>query len=389
MCGKVIPMTLSEELKARGFVQQHTGELLSEVLDGDARTIYHGIDPSADSAHAGNFVSWVLLRRLADAGHRVIFLVGGGTGMIGDPKPDAERVLQDEAVIAQNVTAIKVQVQNIVSGGNEITFVNNADWLTQQPLIAFLRDIGKHFTVNELVKKDAIASRMQSEQGISYTEFAYPLLQAFDYLQLHEQYGCDLQVGGSDQWGNIIAGVDLIRRKKQVAVHALTVPLVTDKATGKKFGKSEGNAIWLNPEKTSPYEFYQFWLNTSDESVIDYLKLFTLLSLEEIETIEQDFMKDKSARLAQRRLAEEVTRFVHGDDAALETPSLAVVAGTSVLDVLIDAKLASSKREAREFVADGAVTLDGEKVADPESPVRAGVLQRGKKKMNSVVIEIE
>jgi len=389
VCGKVIPMTLSEELKARGFVQQHTGELLSEVLDGDARTIYHGIDPSADSAHAGNFVSWVLLRRLADAGHRVIFLVGGGTGMIGDPKPDAERVLQDEAVIAQNVTAIKVQVQNIVSGGNEITFVNNADWLTQQPLIAFLRDIGKHFTVNELVKKDAIASRMQSEQGISYTEFAYPLLQAFDYLQLHEQYGCDLQVGGSDQWGNIIAGVDLIRRKKQVAVHALTVPLVTDKATGKKFGKSEGNAIWLNPEKTSPYEFYQFWLNTSDESVIDYLKLFTLLSLEEIETIEQDFMKDKSARLAQRRLAEEVTRFVHGDDAALETPSLAVVAGTSVLDVLIDAKLASSKREAREFVADGAVTLDGEKVADPESPVRAGVLQRGKKKMNSVVIEIE
>ena len=387
-CGRVIPMMLSEELRTRGFIQQHTGESLADVLDGEQRTVYYGIDPSADSAHAGNFVNWILLRHLVDAGHKVIFLVGGGTGMIGDPKPDAERVLQDESVVTENVEKIKAQAERLIGTGGAVTFVNNADWLTQQPLIAFLRDVGKHFTVNELVKKDAIASRMQSEQGISYTEFAYPLLQAFDYLQLHEQYGCDLQVGGSDQWGNIVAGVELIRRKKQVAVHAITMPLVTDKATGKKFGKSEGNAVWLDAEKTTPYEFYQFWLNTSDESVIDYLKLFTFLSLEEIGAIETDFEKDRSARLAQRRLAEEVTRFVHGDSVVLETPRITVAADVLVLDTLIEANLASSKREAREFIMSGAVTLDGEKVSDPEAVVRAGVLQRGKKKMNSVVIDI-
>jgi len=382
-------MTLSEELKERGFVGQHTGEHLGDVLEGVPRTVYHGIDPSADSAHAGNMVVWILLRHLANAGHKIIFLVGGGTGMIGDPKPDAERTLQDEGTISLNVGKIKSQAQRLIGGDSEITFVNNADWLLKQPLVSFLRDIGKHFTVNELIKKDAIASRMKSEQGISYTEFAYPLLQAFDYLQLHETYGCDVQVGGSDQWANIIAGVDLIRRKKQEVVHAVTVPLVIDKVTGKKFGKSEGNAVWLDAEKTSPYEFYQFWFNTSDENVIDYLKLFTFLSLEEVASIEKEFEKDKSARFAQKRLAEEVTKFVHGSDAILDTPVSTVQKGTKIVDVLVEAGLASSKREAREFIESGAVTIDGEKITDVDILVHAGLLQRGKKKMNQVQIEIE
>ena len=381
-------MKLSEELKARGFIGQHTGENLEEVLEAGSRTVYHGIDPSADSAHVGNMAIWIFLRHLSNAGHRVIFLVGGGTGMIGDPKPDAERVLQDETVVAQNVEKIKEQAERLIGGDSGITFVNNAEWLLAQPLVGFLRDIGKHFTVNELVKKDAIASRMGSEQGISYTEFAYPLLQAFDYLKLHETHGCDLQVGGSDQWGNIVAGVDLVRRKTQDTVHAITVPLVTAKATGKKFGKSEGNAVWLDAEKTSPYEFYQFWFNTTDENVIDYLKIFTFLSLEEIVEIEKEFETDRSARSAQRRLAEEVTKFVHGEDVALETPALSVASGTTIVDALIATTLASSKREAREFIESGAVTLDGEKITDVEGRVRSGLLQRGKKKMNQVKIEV-
>lgn len=405
-------MKLSEELKERGFIAQHTGENLSAVLDGERRTIYHGIDPSADSAHAGNLVIWMLLRHLNNAGHKIIFLVGGGTGMIGDPKPDSERVLQDEKTVARNVDRIKAQARRLIGGDKNITFVNNADWLLKQPLINFLRDIGKHFTVNELIKKEAIAARVGSEQGISYTEFAYPLLQAFDYLQLNERYGCDLQVGGSDQWGNIVAGVDLIRRKKQRTVHALTVPLVIDKATGKKFGKSEGNAVWLDPKKTSPYAFYQFWLNTSDESVIDYLKLFTFVPLDEIANIEKEFVQNKGNRLAQKSLAFEVTKFVHGENLALASakvsgllfggaeasalsaaekemllqnaPSYSDFAGKKLFEALVGAGLASSNREAREFVQRGAVTLDGKKLEDPEMKLdisKPTILKRGKKNL--------
>ena len=260
----IIRMKLSEQLTARGFIHQFTGESLAEVLDNDKRIIYHGIEPSADSAHVGNMVIWLLLRHLADAGHTIIFLVGGGTGMIGDPKPDAERVLQDESVIDTNVKKIKAQAERLIGGDiASINFVNNKDWLAKEGLLTFLRDIGKHFTVNELIKKDAISKRLSSDTGLSYTEFAYPLLQGYDYLVLNREYGCDVQVGGSDQWGNIVSGVDLIRRKEQKTVHAITAPLVVDKATGKKFGKSEGNAVWLDSEKTSPYAFYQFWLNTS------------------------------------------------------------------------------------------------------------------------------
>jgi tyrosyl-tRNA synthetase len=413
-------MKLSEELQARGFVNQFSAESLSEILDGEKRTVYHGIDPTADSAHAGNFVVWILLRHLADHGHNVIFLVGGGTGMIGDPKPDVERTLSAPEEVASRVVKLKAQAERLL-GGREIRFVNNYDWLGKIDLITFLRDIGKHFTVNELIKKDAIATRLSSEAGISYTEFAYPLLQAFDYLTLHREYGCDLQVGGSDQWGNILAGVDLIRRIEQQTAYALTVPLIIDKATGKKFGKSEGNAVWLDAEKTSPYAFYQFWLNTSDESVIDFLKLFTFLPLQEIAAIERDFAANPGSRSAQRTLAYEVTAFVHGREnadmaarvsASLfgETPFSALseaeisilkdnaphtelANGSAIIDALIAAELAASKREARTFLESGAVLVNGEKVDDPALTLekeRFGetlLLKRGKKLVSVITLQ--
>ncbi len=419
----IIEMKLSEQLVARGFIHQHTGKSLAEVLDGDKRTIYHGIDPSADSAHVGNMVIWLLLRHLATAGHKIIFLVGGGTGMIGDPKPDAERVLQDVLITDGNVEKIKAQAQRLIGGDNStIKFVNNKDWLAPIGLLTFLRDIGKHFTVNELIKKDAIATRLAGDSGISYTEFAYPLLQAYDYLVLNREYGCDVQVGGSDQWGNIVAGVDLIRRKEQKIVHALTVPLVVDKATGKKFGKSEDNAVWLDANKTSPFALYQFWLNTSDENVIDYLKMFTFLSLERITDIEAEFQSDPGLRSSQKILAHEVTTFIHGkettdavtkvsgilfgsvmfetlstDEVAIlhaNAPVCKVKINTLIVDVLVDSALASSKREARTFIESGAIELSGSKVTSIDTVIdliyfasNTAVLKRGKKQLCVLVLE--
>ncbi len=407
-------MKLSEELTARGFINQFTAETLSEIIDAKPRTVYHGIDPTADSAHAGNFVNWMLLRHLARAGHKVIFLVGGGTGMIGDPKPDVERSLAAPAVVLERVNKLKAQAEKLISTEG-IVFVNNYDWLSKLSLIDFLRDVGKHFTVNELIKKDAIATRLQNETGLSYTEFAYPLLQAFDYLTLHRTHGCDVQVGGSDQWGNIVAGVDLVRRIEHKTVYAVTTPLVVDKATGKKFGKSEGNAVWLDPERTSPFSFYQFWLNTSDESVIDYLKLFTFLSLEEITALETELVTDPSTRTAQRRLAFEVTLFVHGEataaavakvsevlfgDASIATlasaeielleanaPLTEVGRGVELVDVLVATGLASSKREARTFITGGAVSINGEKESDVATQLTNPglvLLRRGKKQVSVV-----
>lgn len=412
-------MKLSEELKERGFINQISAETLSEIVDGEKRTIYHGIDPTADSAHAGNFVIWILLRHLANAGHKVIFLVGGGTGMIGDPKPDVERTLAEFEVVEGRVLKLKAQAEKLL-GGKEILFVNNYDWLSKIDLITFLRDIGKHFTINELVKKEAIASRLSSESGISYTEFAYPLLQAFDYLTLYREHGCNLQVGGSDQWGNIIAGVDLVRRVEQKSVYALTVPLIVDKSTGKKFGKSEGNAVWLDGEKTSPYAFYQFWFNVSDESVIDYLKLFTFLSLSEIAEIEKEFTANPGSRSAQKVLAYEVTSFVHGKENAdavqnvsqslfgdvsfssltnseveilkNNAPFVSVKNGSDILDILVETKLASSKREARTFVEGGAIALNGKKIEDFTLKITSEVfgplalLKRGKKQLSLIAL---
>ncbi|OGG85581.1 tyrosine--tRNA ligase [Candidatus Kaiserbacteria bacterium RIFOXYB1_FULL_46_14] len=379
-------MDLVKELKERGLIEHNSAD--PEKIFGEKRTIYIGTDPTADSLHVGH-LSWVvLLKRLADAGHKIILLVGGGTGLIGDPKEKGERPLLTEDVVDANAVALKSQLSGLLGQRAEFVMVNNSEWLHSVLLLDFLRDVGKHFTVNELVKRDLIRRRLDNpDDSISYTEFTYSLLQAYDYRELNQRYGCDLQIGGSDQWTNILSGVDLIRKKDGKEVFALSTPLITD-STGRKFGKSEGNAIWLNAEKTTPYQFHQFWLNVDDEKAIDYLKIYTLLSLEEIEAIKGEFDNDRSGRLAQKRLADEVTRFVHGEDVVLETPVYQANSSDNLVDVLIATGLASSKREAREFIESGAVTIDGERIEDVAALVKNGVLQRGKRKMNSVEIKI-
>lgn len=404
----------SDILLARGLVNQFTTKELSEIVD-EPRTVYLGVDPSADSMTVGNLVALMALRNLSDAGHTIIFLAGGGTGMIGDPKPDSERTLLPRETIVANVAKLKAQAERVLNV-QSLVVRDNYDWLGKLGYIEFLRDVGKHFTANALVKKDAIASRMSSDEGITYTEFSYPLLQAYDYWHLFTHEGCTLQIGGSDQWGNIIAGVDLIRKKENATVHALTFPLVIDKATGKKFGKSEGNAVWLDPEKTSPFAFYQFWFNQNDESVGDYLKLFTVLPIEHIEALLREHDENRGARKAQRTLAYEVTAIVHGKahaDAAVTTqdvlfgesplsevtgegvvwltqnaPSFSISVGTPLIDTLISVQLASSKREAREFIEGGAVTIGGVKITDVSCVISEGdfeqnglqLLKRGKQK---------
>ncbi|MFT7507153.1 MAG: tyrosyl-tRNA synthetase [Acidimicrobiales bacterium] len=414
-------MKLSEELVERGFVYQFSTEDLSEILDGGKRTVYLGIDPTADAIHVGNLVPYMLLNHLMKDGHKVILLMGGGTALIGDPSgKDSERDFVSVDIVQDRCAKMEVNVRKIASP--EIMFANNYDWLSKLSMVEFLRDVGKHFTVNAMMKKDSVSARLASEQGISFTEFSYALLQSYDYYHLHKEYGCDLQIGGSDQWGNIISGVDYVRRTTGDTVHALTMPLVVDKATGKKFGKSEGNAIWLDSEKTSPYVFYQFWLNTTDESVVDYLKLFTSLSLEEITDIGKTFADNPGARSAQKKLAYEVTTFIHGTSVAdlakevsdilfgegnisdmsesgkqtlLENaPAIKISIGTSVVDILVKSELATSNREARTFIEGGAVTIDGRKISDveevitPESVANGlALLKRGKKQL--CVLEVE
>lgn len=409
-------MKLSEELRERGFIYQSSHEDIGVILDGPKRTVYLGIDPTADSIHVGNLVPYMLLNRLMQGGHRVILLMGGGTALIGDPGGKSEeRPFVEIEVVTEQCKKMEAGVRRFVTG--DVTFVNNYDWLSKLSMVEYLRDVGKHFTVNAMIKKDIVANRLESENPISYTEFSYSLLQGYDYLHLHKEYGCDLQIGGSDQWSNIIAGVDLIRRSTGKEVFALTNPIVVDKATGKKFGKSEGNAVWLNPEKTSPYKFFQFWLNTSDESVLDYLKLFTFLSLEEIMDLEKEHAINPGVRSAQKRLALEVTTFVHGKEVAQaalsasaalfgekdfsnltdeelmvvkeNAPLVSVAKDTLLVDVLVVTGLASSKREARTFIESGAISLNGEKVHDAEllvSQPGLQLLKRGKKQQ--CVIEV-
>ncbi len=411
---------LSETLRSRGYVYQHSSETLEEITDGPKRTVYLGVDPTADSIHVGNLAAYMLLRRFADAGHKVILLIGGGTGMIGDPKPDVERPLLDEGEISARSLKLRAQAKKLL-GGIDIELVNNADWLGKQGLIEFLRDTGKYFTVNSLIKKDAISARMKSEEGISFTEFSYPLLQAYDFWHLFRENGCDVQIGGSDQWGNIVAGVELVRRKENKIAYALTIPIITDKATGKKFGKSEGNAVWLDAEKTSPYAFYQFWLNASDASVEDYLKIFTLLSDNEIGAVVELHKRDPKERHGQKTLAREVTTLVHGAEGAEKAekvtevlfgngsvaeldgemvdmlksaaPTANIKADTNIVDALVSASLASSKREAKQFLTDKAVTL-GEETVDEKKELSASdfqngvaLLRRGKKSVCVLVLQ--
>lgn len=405
---------LSEILESRGYVYQMSAETLAEITDGEKRTLYWGVDPTADSMHVGQLQGILILRRFLEAGHKLVILVGGGTGMIGDPGGKSEeRNLQDNETVDRNTEALRKQFDQLF-GGISFSMVNNASWLRELNLLEFLRDIGKHFTVNEMIKKDTIRPRLETpDASISYTEFSYSLLQAYDFLYLHEHNGVDLQVGGSDQWGNILPGVDLIRRKKGEKAYAFSWPLLINKSTGKKFGKSEGGAVWLDAKKTSPYQFYQFWLNTEDDAVEEYLTKMTLLSLEEIVAVMQEHATAPGVRFAQKRLAEAVTTLAHGEGAAqtaarvsevlfgdgsLDTlsseekdmlvrdaPSSAVRMGTSFIDVLVESGLASSNREAREFISKGAVTINGIKLTEdrPITPADLAnlpmLLKRGKR----------
>ena len=411
---------LSDILRERGYVYQHSSETLEEITDGPKRTVYLGVDPTADSMHVGQLQGVLVLRRFIEDGHKVIIIIGGGTGMVGDPGgKSAERNLMDDETINENAEALRKQFSQLF-GGAEFTMVNNAEWLRKLNLMDFLRDVGKHFTVNEMVKRDSVRPRLETpDASISYTEFSYMLLQAYDYLELHHRYGCDLQVGGSDQWGNIISGVELIRKKTGHTAYAFSWPLLVDKSTGKKFGKSEGGTIWLDAKKTLISDLYQFWLRAEDNAVEELLLKMTLLTRDQIATIMNEHDQDPSKRHAQRVLARAVTELVHSKDgvhlaeevkdtlfvkvaeditmsdvAILEQSGLIhkVEVVTTLLDALVTAELATSRREARQFLAEGAVSLNGEKVADrvlEASDFKKGkaLLKRGKRSVSVLLLK--
>lgn len=416
-----------DDLKFRGlFVQSTDEQALASHLASDApRTLYCGFDPTADSLHIGNLVPLLVLRRFQLAGHRPILLLGGATGLIGDPSGKSEeRNLNDEATVGQFVSRIYDQTRRFLSfdGPTGAIVVNNLDWTEGRSFIYFLREIGKHFSVNMMMQRESVKARLEREgQGISYTEFSYMLLQANDYYELAEREACTLQIGGNDQWGNIVSGVDLVRRKLQREVHALTLPLIT-KADGTKFGKTAGGSVWLDPEKTSPYAFYQFWLNAADDDVANYLRVFTLLPPEDILALEQQLADSPGARQAQRALAEAVTRLVHGEEAlsAAQRITQALFAGDLVqltesdleslqldgmgstlidapgcglLEALSQARLADSNGAARKLVSSGGVTVNGERRDDPRAQLdfsdalfgRFYLLRRGKKNWHLLV----
>ncbi|MER7798166.1 tyrosine--tRNA ligase [Microbacterium sp. NPDC096154] len=411
-----------DELVWRGLIHVSTDQdALRELLAGPPVVYYCGFDPTAPSLHLGNLVQLLTMRRLQLAGHRPLGLVGGSTGLIGDPRPTAERTLNTRETVADWVMKLRAQVERFLAfeGDNAARIVNNLDWTAPLSAIDFLREIGKHFRVGTMIKKDAVSARLNSDAGISYTEFSYQILQGLDYLELHRQYGCVLQTGGSDQWGNLTSGVDLIHKVEGTSVHAIGTPLITN-SDGTKFGKSEGNAIWLDAEMCSPYAMYQFWLNTDDADVIARLKVFTFLTRAEIEEYERLVADEPFRRAAQKRLALEVTTTVHGpaaanaaiaasealfgkgDLAALDAATLAsalrelphveVPAGTPVVQALVETKLVSSASEARRAIAQGGVSLDGTKVdADDAAvagtlPGRVSVLRRGKKALAGLFV---
>jgi len=307
-------MNLAEDLKARGYAEHSSAAL--ETIVNTKRGVYLGMDPTADSLHVGHLVPLILMKRLGEAGHRTVFLVGGGTGMIGDPRDSGERVLLDKRTLEHNKRALKAQLQKLM--GKKIEMVDNAAWLSKTGLLEFLRDVGKHFTVNELTKRDLIRRRLDDpNDSISFTEFSYSLLQGFDFLTLFKKKGIDVQIGASDQWTNMLSGVELIRRKLQKEAYCFTCPLITD-STGKKFGKSEGNAVWLDGKKTSPFTFYQFWINLPDKGLEHYLRIYTFLSVSEISSLMTRHSANPAAREAQKTLAREVTKLVHGEKGMLQ-----------------------------------------------------------------------
>jgi tyrosyl-tRNA synthetase len=413
-----------EEITWRGLVHVSTDETeLTALLSGEPITYYCGFDPTASSLHLGNLVQLLLMRRLQLAGHRPLGLVGGSTGLIGDPKPTAERTLNTRDVVEEWVGYLQAQVSRFLSseGDNAVTLVNNLDWTAPLSTIDFLRDIGKYYRVGTMLKKDAVSARLNSDAGISYTEFSYQILQGMDFLELYRNYGCVLQTGGSDQWGNLTSGTDLIHRAEGRSVHAIGTPLVTN-TDGTKFGKSEGNAVWLDPTLTSPYALYQFWLNTDDADVIARLKVFTFLTRTEIERLEEAVASQPFRREAQRTLAFEVTSLVHGaqaTDAAIqatqalfgqgeladldpatleaalrELPNTTTAPHAPVLQLLVDTGLTDSLSEARRAIAQGGVYLNNAKVTSDQATIEGAVLpggvavlRRGKKTLAGVFVE--
>jgi tyrosyl-tRNA synthetase len=405
-------VTILDDLEARGLVHDSTDrQALAERLADGPITLYYGCDPSADSLHVGNLIGLLVLRRFQDAGHRPVALVGGATGMVGDPSGRSEeRNLLDEATLSANVAAIKTQMARLLDfDDGRALLVDNRDWTVGVTLLDFLRDIGKHVTVNQMLARESVKARLAGEQGISYTEFSYMLLQAHDYLRLHTDHHVELQIGGSDQWGNILSGVDLVRRVRGATAHGLSWPLVTA-PDGSKLGKTTGARVWLDPVRTSPYQFFQHWMQTGDRQVREYLAKFTLLPLSEVDAITADHLEHPERRHGQRRLAEEVTRLVHGDTAAaaageattllfggspLEAGAgaLAVVAGevptaplpatselaegADLVPLLVEVGLASSKGDARRSLEQGAVSINDAKAA-PGATVGTGDVLHGR-----------
>lgn len=400
-------MNLAEELKGRGLVVNTSTDL--EKILSKPRTVYLGIDPTANSAHIGNLVFMLLMKRLGDAGNKLIFIIGGGTGMIGDPKEKGERPMLDEKTVAANTKALKTQLKKIL-GNISFKMIDNAEWLMSAKLIPFLRDVGKYFTINDLIKRDIIKKRLDApDESISYTEFTYALLQGYDYFVLNEKYGVDLQIGGSDQWTNILSGVDLIRKRTGREAFAFTFPLITD-ASGKKFGKTEGNAVWLDPEKTSPFRFYQFWLNLPDAGIEKYLKVYTFLPTNEIDALMELHRRNPAERQAQETLARLVTEIVHGPAetaqvaaatdalfgdtpfhelsrealavALAEAPSMSfskrdLESGSSLAEALVAGGLASSKSDARRLIEGKGISLGGLTVEDPDQKIYASDISSG------------
>ena len=402
-------ITLSEELKWRGFVNQTTlGDLT--VLDGEKWIFYHGYDASVDSLTIGNLAAIMLDKCFLRHGHKAILLAGGATSLIGDPGgKDAERPLQSEEEVTKNVRAVKAQLEQLF--GSRVHLLNNLDWFKKMNVLEFLRDVGKHFSMTPLVQRDYIATRMGKEgSGISYTELSYTLLQGYDFLHLYKNYGVELQLAGSDQWGNSLSGVELVRRVENKEVHALTMPLIINKITGKKFGKTEGGAVWLDPKKTSPDEFYQFWVNMDDQGVGNYLKIFTELDKDKINQVMTDFEKDMPSRLAQKTLAYEVTKLVHGKDAAEQAKENAealkvhvsdhlnvsetVAVDTSIVDTLLSSGLVSSKTEARQLLSSGGVYINDKQTTKTNfeaADFTDGLLKlrRGKTLKNTVILKLK
>jgi tyrosyl-tRNA synthetase len=416
-----------DELRWRGLLALSTDEeaLRKALADGPV-TLYCGFDPTAPSLHIGSLIQILTIRRFQQAGHRPLALVGGATGLIGDPKPNSERTLNDPETVAQWVERVRAQIEPYLSfeGPNAARMVNNLDWTAGLSAIEFLRDVGKHFRVNKMITKEAVARRLNSEEGISYTEFSYQILQGMDFLQLYRRHGCTLQTGGSDQWGNFTAGIDLIHRVEGASVHAVATPLIT-KADGTKFGKTESGTVWLDPELTTPYAFYQFWLNADDRDVPNLLRIFSFKSREEIEELDRLTQERPAARTAQRALAEEMTTLVHGADqcarvvaaskalfgqgelteldeetlaAALsELPYAKVPALAPVVDLLAEVGLVPSKSAARRTVKEGGAYLNNTKVAgedvvpavDDLLHGRWLVLRRGKRNLAAVEVTAE